>query len=103
MADRPSKARTIAPAAVDARPAAPDASWADHESALHDRLGLALAALPEDERTAVVAAYGFAGGPVGAAMELDLDVADADAVTRSALQLLRAALSDVDAHGTPLA
>ena len=34
-------------------------------------------------------------------MELDLPVADADAVTRNALQLLRAALADIDAHGAP--
>jgi hypothetical protein len=29
-------------------------------------------------------------------------VADADAVTRNGLQLLRGALSDLDAHGEPL-
>ena len=100
MADRPtrpSKVRSIAPAAVDGRPG-PDA---DHEAELHDRLARALATLADAERTAVVASYGYAGGAVGAAMELDLPVADADAVTRNALQLLRAALADIDAHGAP--
>jgi DNA-directed RNA polymerase specialized sigma24 family protein len=61
------------------------------------RLELALAALPPAERTAVVAAHGYGEGPIGAAVELDLDSADADALTRNALQLLRAALADVDA------
>ncbi len=99
MADRPSKVRSMPPAAVDARPG-PEP---DHEAELHDRLATALACLPEAERTAVVAAYGYAGGPVGAAIELDLGpdgLADADAVTRSGLQLLRAALADLEAHGS---
>jgi DNA-directed RNA polymerase specialized sigma24 family protein len=74
-----------------------------HEAELVHRLEQALARLPEAERTAVVSAIGYAGGSVGAAMELGLEVEDADAVTRNALQLLRAALSDLDAHGTPLA
>lgn len=39
---------------------------------------------------------------MGAAMELGVEVADADAVTRNGLQLLRAALSDLDASGQPL-
>lgn len=79
-----------------------DASGHTQEAQLLHRLGRALAALPDAERTAVVAAIGYAGGPVGAAMELDLDLEDADALTRSALQLLRAALDDLDAHGRPL-
>jgi hypothetical protein len=73
-----------------------------HEAELVARLELALAALPEAERTAVVAAIGYAGGSVGAAMELGVDPADADALTRNGLQLLRGALADVDAHGEPL-
>ena len=63
---------------------------------LLDRLETALAALPDAERTAVVAAHGYGEGPVGAAMELELDGADADALTRNALQLLRAALDGLD-------
>ena len=78
------------------------ASAVSHEAELVARLQQALTTLPEAERTAVVAAIGYAGGSVGAAMELGLEVVDADALTRNALQLLRGALSDVDAHGEPL-
>jgi DNA-directed RNA polymerase specialized sigma24 family protein len=63
---------------------------------LLDRLDLALASLPPAERAAVVAAHGYDEGPVGAAMELDAEVADADALARNGLQLLRAALADVE-------
>jgi DNA-directed RNA polymerase specialized sigma24 family protein len=72
------------------------------EAELVRRLEVALAALPDTERTAVVAAIAYAGGSVGAAMELGVEIADADAITRNGLQLLRAALDDLDAHGTPL-
>lgn len=99
MADgRPSRVRTMAPADVESHAAAA----ASAEAELVHRLELALASLPEAERTAVVAAIGFAGGSVGAAMELGLEIDEADAVTRSGLQLLRAALSDLDPHGVPL-
>jgi DNA-directed RNA polymerase specialized sigma24 family protein len=74
----------------------------DQEAELVRRLEVALAGLPDAERTAVVSAVAYAGGSVGAAMELGIEVGDADAVTRNGLQLLRAALSDLDAHGTPL-
>ena len=63
---------------------------------LLDRLDLALASLPAAERAAVVAAHGYDEGPVGAAMELDTEVGEADALARSGLQLLRAALADVE-------
>jgi DNA-directed RNA polymerase specialized sigma24 family protein len=63
---------------------------------LLDRLEEALAALPAAERTAVIAAHGYGEGAVGAAMELELDGADADALARNALQLLRASLQDLD-------
>ena len=63
---------------------------------LLDRLDLALASLPPAERAAVVAAHGYDEGAVGAAMELDAEVADADALARNGLQLLRAALADVE-------
>jgi len=96
--DRPSRVRCMSPVEVDSHALDPGS----HEAALVARLELALAELPEAERTAVVAAIGYAGGSVGAAMELGLDPADADALTRNALQLLRGALSDVDAHGQPL-
>jgi DNA-directed RNA polymerase specialized sigma24 family protein len=74
----------------------------EHEAELVRRLEVALAALPDTERTAVVSAIAYAGGSVGAAMELGVEVADADAITRNGLQLLRAALDDLDAHGSPL-
>jgi hypothetical protein len=60
------------------------------------RLYDALATLPPAERAAAVVAIGLDEGPAGAAMELDLDLADADAITRNALQLLRGALADID-------
>ncbi len=63
---------------------------------LLDRLDRALAGLPDRERAAVVAAHGYAEGPVGAAMELDAEVGDADALARHGLQLLRDALADLD-------
>ncbi len=67
------------------------------EAELLDRLERALAALPAEERAAVVAAHGYGGGPVGAAVELGIDTEDADACARSGLQLLRAALADFEA------
>ena len=98
MGEGPSRVRTMPPHEVDQHGAL-DGS---HEAELVHRLEQALASLPEAERTAVVSAIGFAGGSVGAAMELGLEIDDADALTRNGLQLLRAALSDLDAHGTPL-
>lgn len=95
---RPSRVRTMAPHEVDAHAAAPGSQ----EAELVFRLEQALAQLPDAERTAVVSAIGFAGGSVGAAMELGLEVDDADALTRGGLQLLRAALADLDPHGVPL-
>jgi len=59
------------------------------------RLEQALAALPAAERAAVVAAHGYGEGPVGAAVELDMETEDADALARNGLQLLRAALGDL--------
>ena len=60
------------------------------------RLYEALACLPPEERAAAVVAFGLGEGPAGVAEELDLPEADADALTRNALQLLRASLGDVD-------
>lgn len=86
---RPPRCRPVPPAVAERVQAVdPDAS----EAALLHRLEVALAALPEDERRAVVAAHGYAEGAVGAAVETGHSPADADALTRSALQLLRAAL-----------
>ena len=60
------------------------------------RLYEALAALPEAERSAAVVAFGLGEGHAGVADELGIDAEDADALSRNALQLLRAALGDVD-------
>ena len=87
---RPSRVRCMPPGEVDSHAAA----GADDDAELVHRLEEALAALPAAERTAVVSAIAFAGGSVGAAMELGIDVGDADALTRNGLQLLRAALTD---------
>lgn len=92
--ERPPRCRPLPPAVVaEVVDTTPTTSRAE----LLHRLELALAALPPAERTAVVAAHGYGEGPIGAAVELDLDSADADALTRNGLQLLRAALADVDA------
>jgi DNA-directed RNA polymerase specialized sigma24 family protein len=94
---RPSRVRCMPPTEVDAHAAVVDAQ----EAELVRRLEVALAELPPAERTAVVSAVAYAGGSVGAAMELGLELPDADALTRNGLQLLRAALADLDAHGVP--
>src|SRR5579875_1727564 len=60
------------------------------------RLYDALSTLPPDERAAAVVAFGLGEGPAGVAVELGLDTEDADALSRSALQLLRAVMDDVD-------
>ena len=90
---RPPRCRPLPAHLVEAVAAAePTAS---HPEVL-DRLEAALAALPPAERAAVVAAHGYAEGPVGAAMELDVETGDADALARNGLQLLRAALADLE-------
>lgn len=66
------------------------------EAELLSRLEDALTALPPEERAAAVVAYGLGEGSTGVAVELDLETQDAEALARSALQLLRAALADVD-------
>lgn len=94
----PPRCRPLPPHAVDSHEERVEAA---HEAELARRLHVALAALPPEERAAVVSAYGYAEGAAGAAVELDLEVGDADAVARNGLQLLRAALDDLDAHGRP--
>lgn len=69
--------------------------FASHPEVL-DRLDAALATLPPAERAAVVAAVGYGEGAVGAAMELEVETGDAEALTRNGLQLLRAALADLE-------
>jgi len=86
---RPPRCRPVPPAVAERVEAVDPAS---SEAALLHRLETALAALPEDERRAVVAAHGYAEGAVGAAAETGHSLADADALARNGLQLLRAAL-----------
>ena len=91
--DRPPRCRPLPSHVVEAV-AGQDEGLSAPE--LLDRLDRALASLPDAERAAVVAAHGYAEGPVGAAMELDTEVADADVLARRGLLLLRAALADVE-------
>ena len=90
---RPPRCRPLPAHVVEA--VAADEPALSHPELL-DRLDQALASLPSAERAAVVAAHGYAEGPVGAAMELDADVAHADALASRGLLLLRAALADLD-------
>lgn len=86
---RKPRCRPVPPSVAEAVQAlAPDSG----EAALLDRLDRALAALPPDERAAVVAGYGYGEGAAGAAMETGHGLDDADALARNGLQLLRAAL-----------
>ncbi|MCA1711681.1 MAG: hypothetical protein LC789_08640 [Actinobacteria bacterium] len=90
---RPPRCRPLPPTSVaQVADTAPPTSRAE----LLDRLERALADLPDAERTAVVAAHAYGGGPIGAAMELDMEGEDADALTRNALQLLRASLAGLE-------
>lgn len=91
--DRPPRLRPISPGTIADNVSATD-GLSDTE--LIARLYEALATLPEAERAAAVVAIGLDEGPVGVAMELDMEPEDAEAVTRNAVQLLRGALADVD-------
>jgi DNA-directed RNA polymerase specialized sigma24 family protein len=74
--------------------AAVDAGTPDSE--LLDRLEAALARLPSAERAAVMTAYGYDEGPEAVGADLGLNHQDAEALSRNALQLLRAALADAE-------
>jgi DNA-directed RNA polymerase specialized sigma24 family protein len=93
VTDRPPRCRPLPPHVVDALS---DPGTGLSEAELIDRLERALAALPAPERTAVVAAVGYDEGAVGAAMEVELDPEQAQALAQSGLQLLRAALTEPD-------
>lgn len=91
--DRPPRLRPLSPGTIaDNVPAAAGLSDTELVARLYD----ALATLPPAERAAAVIAIGLAEGPAGVAVELEMDPADADALTRNGLQLLRGALADVD-------
>ena len=68
------------------------------EAELQQALLNALAALPADQRVAVVAARGYAEGPAGAAMELGVDPHDAEQLAQQGLDALRHALSPFLVH-----
>jgi DNA-directed RNA polymerase specialized sigma24 family protein len=74
----------------------------ESEAALLGRLEDALAALPEPERAAAVAAVAQAGGAEAVAETLHLPLEDAEALARSAVQLLRGALAGADADPVPV-
>ena len=90
---RPPRLRPISPGTIADNVRASE-GVSDEE--LVARLYDALAALPPDERAAAVVAFGFSEGSPGVAEELGIDAADAEALTRNALQLLRGALDDID-------
>jgi DNA-directed RNA polymerase specialized sigma24 family protein len=91
--DRPPRLRPLPGTFADA---APDRSAALSDAALLELLEQALAGLPRAERAAAVVAYGLDEGTQGVAHDLGLSEPEADALTRSAVQLLRGALADVD-------
>lgn len=98
--DRPSRVRPLSGNVLDGAAAPPETV---PEAELLDRLEAALAALPPAERAAAVVAFGLDEGPDGVADTLGLSGEDADALSRSALQLLRGALGDVEMDGREVA
>ena len=68
---------------------------------LLERLESALRLLPAAERNAVLAAHAGDGGIDHVAERLDISAADAEALTRSAVQLLRGALADLEPEAAP--
>ncbi len=64
------------------------------DAELCSRLYDELAALAPKHRAAVVAALGYAEGPVGAAMEVGCDVAEGARLTEDALERLRQGMRD---------
>ena len=66
------------------------------DSELLDRLEWALAQLPSAERAAVMTTYGYAEGSEAVGADLGLTNLEAEALSRNALQLLRAALADAE-------
>ena len=68
---------------------------------LLERLDAALRLLPAAERNAVLAAHADDRGVELVAEQLDISPEDAEALTRSAVQLLRGALADLDETEPP--
>ncbi|HEX4016633.1 MAG TPA: hypothetical protein VHX15_07835 [Frankiaceae bacterium] len=91
--ERPPRLRPLAAVLLE-DVAAVDAGTPDAE--LLDRLEGALAQLPSAERAAVMTTYGYGEGPGAVGADLGLDEQEAEALSRNALQLLRAALADAE-------
>jgi hypothetical protein len=91
--ERLPRLRPISPGTIADNVCAPEGI---DEAELTALLYEALATLPPAERAAAVVAIGLGEGAAGVAVELDLEPADADALTRNAVQLLRGALADID-------
>lgn len=66
-----------------------------------ERLESALRLLPAAERRAVLTAHAAGQGVEGVAEAMHLTDEDADALTRSAVQLLRGALADLEPESAP--
>ena len=77
------------------------AAGATPEAELLERLEAALRLLPVAERNAVLTAHAAAEGVAGVAAAFDLSDEDADALTRSGVQLLRGALADLEPEDVP--
>jgi DNA-directed RNA polymerase specialized sigma24 family protein len=88
---RPARPRLLPASVIDNAAVAPSTGSV---AALVGELEAALATLPPQERAAAMIAFGLDEGPIGVAMELELSEADADALVRSALQLLRGRMAD---------
>jgi len=90
VSDKP-RCRPLPPSVIEGRPAAepPDDDQLE-------RLYEALGDLPLAERTAVIASYAYDEGVVGAAIEVDVETAEADRLGRRGLSLLRDALQPPD-------
>jgi DNA-directed RNA polymerase specialized sigma24 family protein len=71
------------------------------EAELLERLESALRLLPAAERNAVLTAHAADEGVAGVAAALGLSDEDADALTRSGVQLLRGELADLEPDPAP--
>lgn len=90
---RPPRLRPIAAETLEnVAPAGTGPTDAD----IYERLEEALFELPEPERIAAVLAVGKAEGIDAVAERLGMSRSDAEALTDSAVQLLRGALADID-------
>jgi DNA-directed RNA polymerase specialized sigma24 family protein len=97
--ERPHRPVPLPPDIVSA--VADAATQGTPEAELLERLESALRLLPSAERRAVLTAHADDEGVAGVAAALDLSDEDADALTRSGLQLLRGALADLEPGAAP--